>query len=47
MSPGERERLMKQLADEHEAGMKVYQSCRAEGRDDCTKPLPPGLAKRQ
>lgn len=39
--------LMKRLAAEHEAGMKEFAACREEGRADCVKPLPPGLAKRQ
>jgi hypothetical protein len=47
LTPAEREKLMTRLSKEHEAGMEAYQACRAEGRTDCVKPLPPGLAKRQ
>jgi hypothetical protein len=47
LSPAERERLMTRLAAEHRNGMEAYHVCRAEGRTDCSKPLPPGLAKRR
>jgi hypothetical protein len=47
MSPRERERTMTRLAEEHAAGMRAWAACVADGRDDCEKPLPPGLAKRQ
>jgi hypothetical protein len=47
MSPRQRERTMRRLAEEHAAGMKAFGSCVADGRDDCEKPLPPGLAKKQ
>lgn len=47
MSPRERERTMRRLAEEHATGMEAWGSCVAEGRDDCEKPLPPGLAKKQ
>lgn len=47
LTPAEREKLMTRLSQEHEDGMKTYQACRTEGRTDCVKPLPPGLAKRQ
>ena len=47
LTPAQREALMTRLTREHAAGMKAYSACRAEGRADCEKPLPPGLAKRQ
>jgi hypothetical protein len=47
LSPAEREELMMRLAEEHRAGVQTYHACRHEGRDDCSKPLPPGLAKRR
>ena len=37
---------MAKLVRAHEIGMKKFAACRAAGRDDCVKPLPPGLAKR-
>jgi hypothetical protein len=46
LSPTQREALMTRLAGEHREGMKAYQACRSDGRTDCEKPLPPGLAKR-
>ena len=47
LTPAQREALMTRLTREHAAGMKAYSACRADGRKDCEKPLPPGLAKRQ
>ena len=47
LTPAQREALMTRLTREHSAGMKAYGACRADGRTDCEKPLPPGLAKRQ
>ena len=47
LAPAQREDLMTRLAREHAAGMKSYRACRSDGRADCEKPLPPGLAKRQ
>ena len=46
LTPAQREALMTRLTREHTAGMKAYSACRADGRKDCEKPLPPGLAKR-
>ena len=37
---------MAKLVRAHEIGMKKFAACRAAGRDDCVKPLPPGHAKR-
>jgi hypothetical protein len=47
MTPRERERTMRRLAEEHAEGMKAWAACVADARDDCEKPLPPGLAKMQ
>lgn len=47
MTPRERERTMKGLADEHAAGMRAWAKCKADDGDDCQKPTPPGLAKKQ
>ena len=47
LSAVEKKNLMTKLSSEHEAGMKAFAACRADGRDDCVKPLPPGHAKRQ
>ena len=46
LSPSERASLMAKLVRAHEIGMRKFAACRAAGRDDCVKPLPPGLAKR-
>lgn len=47
MTPKQRERTMTRLADEHKDGMRAWARCVADGRDDCEKPMPPGLAKKQ
>jgi hypothetical protein len=47
LGPAQREVLMARLTREHSDGMKAYGACRDDGRADCEKPLPPGLAKRQ
>jgi hypothetical protein len=47
MSPREREQTMERLAQEHASGMRSWAQCVADGRDDCEKPMPPGLAKKQ
>ena len=46
LAPGEREQLMTRLVRDHRAGMEAFRACRDDGRKDCAKPLPPGLAKR-
>jgi hypothetical protein len=47
MTPQQREQTMTRLAQEHAAGMRAWVTCKADGRDDCEKPVPPGLAKKQ
>lgn len=47
MSPRERERIMSRFAEAHAAGMRSWARCVSDGSDDCEKPLPPGLAKKQ
>lgn len=47
MTPQQREQTMSRFAEEHAAGMRAWGECRSQGRDDCEKPLPPGLAKKQ
>jgi hypothetical protein len=46
LSPSQKASLMAKLVQAHEIGMKKFAACRAAGRDDCVKPLPPGHAKR-
>ena len=46
MTPAQREATMDRLVREHAAGMKEFSACVEAGRQDCVKPLPPGLAKR-
>ena len=38
---------MTRLAREHRQGMRAFGTCVEAGGDDCAKPLPPGLAKKQ
>jgi len=52
LTPAEREAKMRALAKAHAKGMQNWADCVAAARADatkraaCTKPLPPGLAKR-
>jgi hypothetical protein len=46
-SPAERSETMRRLAREHARGMRAWARCKATGRDDCVRPLPPGLAKKR
>jgi hypothetical protein len=39
--------MMKRLTREHARGMRDWARCKATGRDDCVRPLPPGLAKKR
>jgi hypothetical protein len=45
LSPAQRASTMIRLARSHTAGMKKWSTCATAGRNDCVKPLPPGLAK--
>lgn len=47
MTPTQREQTMARFAEEHASGMRAWAQCVSEGRDDCEKPLPPGMAKKQ
>lgn len=47
LAPEERATLMRKLTTEHSEGMRAWGECVAAGRDDCSRPLPPGLAKRR
>ena len=47
MSQQQREATMRRLSTEHASGMKAWAKCHAADRDDCSKPMPPGLAKKQ
>lgn len=46
LTPQQRATKMAALTRAHTAGMKKWGKCTAAGRNDCTRPLPPGLAKR-
>ena len=46
LPPDERRDLMARLVSEHRDGMRAFEECAQAGRDDCEKPLPPGLAKK-
>ena len=43
----QREQTMARFAEEHRVGMRAWARCVADGGDDCQKPMPPGLAKKQ
>lgn len=47
LTPQQRERTMARLAEEHAVGVRAWAKCKAEGREGCEKPMPPGLAKKQ
>lgn len=47
MTPAQRESTMRRLAREHSDGMREWRQCVDGGAQDCEKPLPPGLAKKQ
>jgi hypothetical protein len=46
LTPRQRAKKMAVLTRAHTAGMKKWAKCTAAGRNDCVRPLPPGLAKR-
>ena len=46
MSGKQRGAKMKQLAAAHAKGMRQWTSCVAAGRQDCMRPVPPGLAMK-
>jgi len=47
LSPSQRRKTMTMLAHEHEVGMREWRRCVAADQNDCERPLPPGLAKKQ
>ena len=47
LAAGEHAELMRVLTRRHRVGMQQWSRCRSAGRDECEKPLPPGLAKRR
>jgi hypothetical protein len=47
LGPREKARTMKKLTREHARGMRAWARCKATGRDNCVRPLPPGLAKKR
>jgi hypothetical protein len=53
LTPAQRAARMAELAQQHADGMKKWAECVKSAGDDaaarakCTKPLPPGLAKKQ
>ena len=47
LSPVQKSQLMARLAREHARGMTQWAKCVQDGGDDCTKPVPPGWAKRR
>lgn len=46
LTPEQRATLMAELARRHTDAMKEWGRCVAAERDDCVRPVPPGLAKR-
>ena len=47
LTPAEKAKKMAELSREHAEGMEKWADCVAAGKDDCERPLPPGLAKRR
>jgi hypothetical protein len=47
LSPAQKANLMQKLTREHADGMRAWEACKAAGRDDCARPVPPGHAKRR
>lgn len=47
LTPRQRAERMAELARAHAEGMEKWAECVAARRDDCVKPLPPGLARRR
>jgi len=53
LTPAERAAKMAELAQQHADGMKKWAACVKDANDDsaarakCTRPVPPGLAKKQ
>lgn len=47
LTPAQKAKKMAELSREHARGMQKWADCVAAGRDDCERPLPPGLAKRR
>jgi hypothetical protein len=50
LTPAQKARTAEKLAERsrtHAEGMQKWADCVATGRDDCVRPLPPGLAKRR
>jgi hypothetical protein len=47
LGPAQKADLMKKLTREHADGMRAWDACKAAGRDDCVRPVPPGHAKRR
>jgi hypothetical protein len=46
LTPARRRSRMAALARQHAAGMRRWGECTSAGREDCVRPVPPGLAKR-
>ena len=46
LAPDQRATMMAELVRRHADGMQEWRSCVAAKRDDCARPVPPGLAKR-
>jgi hypothetical protein len=47
LTPAEKAKKMATLSREHADAMQKWSDCVAAGRDDCVRPLPPGLAKKR
>jgi hypothetical protein len=47
LSPTQKADTMQRLSREHARGMRAWAACKAAGRDDCVRPMPPGHAKRR
>ena len=47
LTPAQRAKKMAELSRRHADGMEKWADCVAAGKDDCVRPLPPGLAKKR
>ncbi len=47
LTPAQRARKMAELSQTSRGAMQKWADCVAAGKDDCVRPLPPGLARKR
>ena len=47
LTPTQKAKKMAELSREHADAMQKWADCVTAGKDDCVRPVPPGLAKRR